>query len=169
MRKPLIFLLLIASLSAWSQQITIKESEAKITFVFTADDVKGSLGGFQFTGAINLSALETSELSGSVETKSLDTNNWLRSRHLRAAKYFNAGDFPKLSFKSNKIYGNPLSFVVEGLLSIKGIEKAVVWEFTNKGNSLVGKTAINTKDFDITINKEWKENNVTMRIEMPYN
>ena len=159
-------MLFTASLSA--QNISVIETESEISFNFIDDDVDGTMSGFEFTGEINLDDISGSVFSGSVETKSLDTNNWLRSRHLRARKYFNAKDYPRVTFKSTSVSGAKQGFRVTGTLEIKGIEQEVIWDFSNDGERLVGTTQINTKDFDISIHTKRERNEVKITIAMPF-
>jgi polyisoprenoid-binding protein YceI len=159
-------LLLAVPLSA--QKITVDESKALISFNFIDDDVEGIFEEFEFTGNINLSDLQNSTLSGTVVVKTIDTNNWLRSRHLRSRKYFNARDFPKIKFNSISILGVAEGFQVSGTLQIKGTEKTVIWNFTNDGNQLTGTTSVNTHDYDISIHDRKAQNKVTVKIVLPY-
>lgn len=161
----LIGLMVVPILNA--QQITIDEDKSTISFNFEDDDVDGTLSGFEFSGSVDLGDLVGSSFSGSVTTETIDTNNWLRNRHLRR-KYFKAKDFPKVSFNSNSISGTAESFTVQGELTIKGIKKSVTWNFTKNGTSLVGTTSVNTQDFDISIHKKYEENKATVTIKLPY-
>lgn len=151
-----------------AQVLDIIDEEAKVAFHFVDDEVDGYFEGFSFTGRLDLNDLSNSLLSGSVETNTIDTNNWLRSRHLRAKKYFNAKDFPKLTFKSTSISGTKQSFRIEGTLEIKGIEKTVVWNFTNDGEKLEGTTTVNTADFQIEIHNDRQRNKTVISISLPY-
>ncbi|TDI78766.1 MAG: YceI family protein, partial [Bacteroidetes bacterium] len=92
-----IILMIISLLASplYAQKITVDESKSVISFNFIDDDVEGNFEDFVFSGNIDLGDLHNSTLSGSVVTKTIDTHNWLRSRHLRSRKYFNARDFPK--------------------------------------------------------------------------
>jgi len=168
MKKYLLTALLVTTSLLPAQVLDIVEEEAKVTFHFVDDAVDGYFEGFSFVGHLNLSDLSNSILSGSVETNTIDTNNWLRSRHLRAKKYFNAKDFPKLTFKSISISGTKQSFRVDGTLEIKGIEKAVVWNFTNNGKKLEGTTTVNTTDFQIEIHNDRQRNKAVISISLPY-
>ena len=163
----ILFMLLTSSVT-FSQQITINQKETKVTFVFLDQDVRGELRDFMFTGNIDLAAIETSTLSGTVATETLDTNNWLRSRHLRSKKYFHAKAHPTLSFKSNTIQSIDGGFRVSGSLTIKGITKDVVWDFSINESSLEGTTSINTQDYSINIYDERERNNVNIEIVFPY-
>ena len=162
-----LFLFFISSI-CFSQQITVNEEETKVTFVFLDQDVTGELSDFNFTGAIDLTSLETATIAGTVATETLDTNNWLRSRHLRGKKYFYAKAFPKLEFKSNRIEAMGDTFRVSGSLTMKGITKDVVWIFSIKGNTLEGTARVNTQDHDIIIYDDRDRNEVAITISMPF-
>ena len=168
MKSYLLLFLFLSALSFSGQAQSVIEKDATVTFTFVDDEVNGTMGGFLFTGKLDLNDLSRTVLSGSVQTNTIDTNNWLRSRHLRAKKYFNAKDFPTLSFKSNSLIGNAASFQATGSLSIKGIEKTVIWNFTNDGKTLEGSAILNTTDFDITIHNDKPRNKVIVFLSMPY-
>ena len=159
-------LFLATPLSA--QKITVDESKSTISFNFIDDDVDGIFEEFEFTGNVDLSDLQNSTLSGSVITKTIDTNNWFRSRHLRSRKYFNTKDFPKIKFNSTAISGVAEGFQVTGTLQIKGIERTVIWSFTNDGEKLTGITSVNTHDYNISLHNSKDRNKVTVKIVLPY-
>jgi len=168
--KQFIFLCLsiIIVCTVTAQAITIDTSKATVSFHFIDDDVDGTFSELQFTGNINLDSLQNSTLSGTVQTKTIDTNNWLRSRHLRTKKYFNARDFPQIKFNSTTITGSNKNFTVKGTLTIKGIEKNGTWEFVNNGQNLTGTTTFNTHDFNVSIHSARERNKVNVTILLPY-
>ncbi|GGG12761.1 hypothetical protein GCM10011344_11820 [Dokdonia pacifica] len=162
---PFIFLL---SFGCYAQQITINEELTKIYFTFIDQDVEGELSGFKFTGAIDLNTIATAIFSGSVTTESLDTHNWLRSRHLRSKKYFAAKEHPRLYFKSKTITKTTAGFRVSGELTIKGITQNCIWNFTIQENNLSGTTSINTHDYNIKVYDEKARNEVSIKMILPY-
>ncbi|NND63547.1 MAG: YceI family protein [Flavobacteriaceae bacterium] len=168
--KKIILLLLLTPLAFSYAQVTVNEAAAKISFLFIDDDVDGTISDFNFTGNIDPNNFENSNLSGSVVMETLDTNNWFRDRHLRAKKYFNAKDFPQLSFQSSSII--PSSelgrYKVSGTLTIKGISKLVEFIFSTAANNIIGQTNINTSNFDIFIHKQKERNEVEIQIEIPF-
>ncbi|MEM7084960.1 MAG: YceI family protein [Bacteroidota bacterium] len=168
MKKYILIALFITPSLLSAQAIDIKEAEAEVAFNFVDDDVDGVLEGFIFTGHLDLNDLAHSKVSGSVETKTIDTNNWFRSRHLRAKKFFNAKDFPQLTFSSTSISGNKEMFQVTGTLQIKGTRKTVKWAFENDGKTLKGTTTINTTDFQIEIHDDRQRNKAVITIVLPY-
>jgi polyisoprenoid-binding protein YceI len=163
----LAFALLFSSF-VYSQQITIQEDQVKVHFTFKDQEVNGELSDFNFTGNIDLASIETAVISGSVATESLDTDNWLRNRHLRSQKYFSTKAHPRLYFKSNTIESTDTGFRVSGMMTIKGITKNIVWDFKIVENTLIATTAINTHDYNIRVYDERERNEVTMIILLPF-
>ncbi len=168
MKKLFFIILLFVFAMASAQQITIDETKATVKFNFLEDDVDGTLEGFDFTGSIDLNNLENTTISGTVEMKTLDTNNWLRNRHLRSKKYFNLSDFPKLKFTSTKVERSDTTINVTGILEIKGTEKQVVFSFEKSDKTLRGTAQINSQDFGISIHDAREENNVLVKITLPF-
>jgi len=167
MKKTHLLLLIVCTQVIIAQNIVVNEDKATVDFLFLDDDVDGTLTDFKFTGTLNFNALETSTLSGTVAAETIDTDNWLRNRHLRN-KYFKSKDFPLLKFKSDSISAEGDDLIVNGMLTIKGISKAAIFRFTKTSNLLTGKTAINASDFDINIHKEASRNRLTITISLPY-
>jgi len=168
MKVTIISCFLLFTLVCKAQQITIQDDKAKIHFTFIDQDVEGELSDFKFTGGIDLNTIETAVIAGSVATETIDTNNWLRSRHLRSKKYFSAKEHPRLSFTSNKITLTASGFRVSGQLTIKGSTQTITWDFTIQENNLIGTASINTHDFNINIYDEKSRNEVAIKIILPY-
>ena len=168
MRNLLFLILLFITLQASGQSPGIDEDNTQIFFVFPDDKVDGTISDFKFTGKLDPNDLGNSDISGSVAVNTLDTNNWLRNRHLRAKKYFHAREHPRLSFSSTTIAVMGEGFRVEGDLTIKGISRRVSFFFKNTASALRGTTSINTSDFNINVHKDPKRNNVDITIVLPY-
>jgi len=168
--KSFIYLFIVFySINTIAQNVQIIDKEAAIDFIFLDEGVEGTIGDFQFTGAINLSQLEASVFSGSVATSTLDTNNWLRSRHLRGKKFFNAKAHPQLHFEGTTTQVENDIIIVSGSLTIKGVSKAVVFRFKRNQNRFIGETSINTQDYNISVYDERERNNVNIKISLPFN
>lgn len=158
--------LLVLLLQPVFSQASVNEEESKISFVFVDDDVDGTISGFQFNGVIDLEDISRMALNGSVEMETLDTDNWLRDRHLRSRKYFNNREYPNLEFKSSNVSKQGDLYIVEGTLTIKGIVKSVSWSFKRQTDALIGTTTIYTSDFDINIHKERERTQVDITINL---
>ncbi|PRD47566.1 YceI family protein [Sphingobacterium haloxyli] len=145
---------------------TIDPSHSEIGFkvkhmMFT--NVSGKFNDFQATITNEDDKFETSQIAFSAQVDSIDTNNVDRDTHLKSPDFFDAENFPIISFKStgiNKLNENV--FEVSGDLTIKNVTKNITlevvysglmkdpWGNTKAGVSLSGK--INRKEFGLTWN-----------------
>jgi len=60
-----------------------------------------------------------------IKTESIDTNNGKRDGHLRSPDFFNAKQFPLLTFKSTAVKAVPGGYDVTGDLMMHGVTKSV--------------------------------------------
>jgi polyisoprenoid-binding protein YceI len=148
--------------STWSIDPTHSEIGFKVKhMMFT--NVSGKFNAFVATIENEDDNFETSKISFTAETASVDTNNTDRDGHLRSAEFFEADVYPKLSFVSTSIQkksGN--DYEIHGDLTIKDVTKNIVleteysglmtdpWGNIKAGLSIIGK--INRKDFGLTWN-----------------
>lgn len=75
-----------------------------------------------------------SKVNITIKTASVDTKNAKRDEHLRSPDFFNAKQFPSLSFKSShikKLSAN--NYQVTGTLNLHGISKTVSFNFQKTG------------------------------------
>jgi len=100
-------------------------------------------------------------ISFSLDIDSIDTNQSQRDEHLKSAEFFNAAEYPKISFKSTSfIKVDDDDYKLAGDLTIKGITKPVTLDVefggaaadfygnTKAGFEITGK--INRKEFGLT-------------------
>jgi polyisoprenoid-binding protein YceI len=106
---------------------------------------------------------ESSKIIFTAEIESIDTNNQDRDNHLKSADFFDAENYPKLSFVSKEIKKiNENLFKISGDLTVRDVTKSIEleseysglmtdpWGNTKAGLSITGK--INRKDFGLTWN-----------------
>ena len=82
-------------------------------------------------------AAKTGAMEASVDTASVDTNendkgSRARSRdeHLRSADFFNAAEFPKMTYKSTKVnFSGDNPSTIEGSLTLLGVTHPVTFKF----------------------------------------
>lgn len=144
----------------------VDASHTRIGFVARHAMITKVRGGFNtFTGSAHLD-FENPDNSSAVvmiDVASVDTRNGQRDDHLRTNDFFNAPDFPQITFVSTHV--EPVdgeNFKVTGDLTIKGVTKPVTvdYEYTGTakdvyGNTRVGfegKTTINRSDFGVNFN-----------------
>lgn len=124
-------------------------------------NVKGEFKNF--SADIDHEEFEKGTVNVNVNTSSVFTNSSDRDNHLKSADFFDAENHPAMTFKSTGFKKvDDEEYKLEGLLTIKGISKKVVFDVefggTNKdpwgnekaGFSLDGK--INRKDWGLNWN-----------------
>lgn len=103
---------------------------------------------------------ENAEINFSLDATSVDTNQEQRDEHLRGTDFFNAAQYPQITFKSTSFRKNGDDYELLGDLTIKDITKPVKLEVEFGGsatdfygNEKAGfeiKGKINRKDFGLT-------------------
>jgi polyisoprenoid-binding protein YceI len=76
------------------------------------------------------------DMSGTwtLETDSIDTANDKRDQHLKGPDFFNAKQFPDISFKSTKVTkSGDGKYLLDGILTLHGVEKPLSLELVKTG------------------------------------
>lgn len=118
------------------------------------------------TGAIRFdpSNPEASSLEAHIEIESIDTREPARDTHLKSADFFDAANFPHMSFRSTSVKKAGDGLDVQGELTMRGISREVVlhveeipaetkdpWGLLRIGASATAK--VNRKDWGL----EWNQ------------
>lgn len=162
----LVFFLLSHTLAFAVPWVTNRD-HSEIQFQVPYMGVSELTGRFnEFSGEVDLSADKKTvgSLSVQISSSSIDTGNKMRDGHLRGSEFFESQQFPYISFKSSDVKMiKANSYKASGLLTIKGITKPAVIEFTTTDsvkdtwgyeNKFVKfKSTLNRKDYQITWNK----------------
>ena len=69
----------------------------------------------------------------SVPVASLDTHNSIRDQSLRSPDFFDAKQFPTMTFKSTKVEGSGDTLTVSGDLTMHGVTKPMTVDFKKGG------------------------------------
>ncbi|MFP9099395.1 YceI family protein [Flavobacterium sp. RHBU_24] len=126
-------------------------------------NVSGNFTKFEATAESDDDNFDNASFSFSADVDSINTNNADRDGHLKSADFFDAAQFPTITFKSTSVAkAEESEYVVTGDLSIHGETKPVTlaveyggiqkdpWGNIKSGFSVVGK--INRKDFGLSWN-----------------
>ncbi len=126
----------------------------------------GKFAEFEGTIEIDPQARDTLEVTGSIETASIDTGDEERDEHLRGEDFFNVEKYPKITFKAGEltdVNDDRTKGKLSGSLSMHGVTKPIVldveWFGTttdpwgNKKAGFAGTTTVNRKDYGIIWNK----------------
>jgi polyisoprenoid-binding protein YceI len=144
----------------------IDPSHSKVAFKVKHLMISNVLGSFrEFEGAATTDGndFSTAKISFSLNTSSVDTEIADRDAHLKSADFFDAENYPKITFSGNglKDLGDDM-YELTGELTIKNVTKTVTlsvefggigtdpWGNVKAGFSVNGK--INRKDFGLNWN-----------------
>lgn len=142
----LIMLLFVTLLSAQSS-ITFKIKNAGFT-------VPGSFSDFKTSIKYDKNLPRQAAFSGTVQVKSIDTDNKARDKHLRNEDFFEVDTYPEMSFQSTAVtVVSDKQLKVAGNLKIKKTTKKVVFDvmISEKNGKTVFDTEleINRRDFEV--------------------
>jgi polyisoprenoid-binding protein YceI len=102
----------------------------------------GHLGLARFTGRFNQikgdivvdGAGDGNKVKAEIDVASIDTNSEKRDKHLRSPDYFNAVQFPKMTFESTKVSLPPgAEGTMTGNLTMHGVTKPVTFKVRQIG------------------------------------
>lgn len=144
----------------------IDPSHTRIGFVVRHMMIAKVRGRFEsYDGSIDLDTdnLAASQVEGTVDVNSINTDDEQRDEHLRSADFFHVDNYPQMSFRSTRIEAAGSGrYKVHGELAIKDVTKEVVLDVIDEGqvqdpwgNTRWGFSAsakINRKDFDLSWN-----------------
>ena len=101
---------------------------------------------------------------GTIEVKSIDTDNEKRDAHLRSSDFFAAKKYPQITFASKKVVKKGDGWVAIGDLTIRGVTREVEIPFQilgivkdpmgNKHLGLEAHLTINRHDFGVSWNRK---------------
>jgi polyisoprenoid-binding protein YceI len=169
-----------------TQEVTkwaIDPSHSKIGFKVKHLMISNVPGNFkEFEGQVSTvgNDFSTSVISFSLNTASVDTEIADRDAHLKSADFFDAENYPKITFDGNGLtdLGDDL-YMLKGNLTIKGVSKPVSlnvelggvmtdpWGNVKAGFSITGK--INRKDWGLTWNAALETGGVLVGEEVKIN
>jgi polyisoprenoid-binding protein YceI len=125
--------------------------------------VRGQFDRFEGTLQLDMRNPENSLVEGRVEINSIDTADDNRDAHLRSPDFFDATNYPDMTFRSTRIQRNGQNrYKVTGDMTIHGTTRPVEWDVEVAelgkdpwGNPRLGfsaETRLNRKDFGLTWN-----------------
>ena len=118
---------------------TIDTAHTNVAFVARHLGLSKVRGQFtSFTGEIEGDLQDLTSVRGRVEVDmaSVDTGNADRDGHLKSADFFDVENHPTMVFETKKVTKEGDSYKVLGDLTIKGITKAVEFDYEHGGDSV---------------------------------
>lgn len=105
---------------------------SSVIFSIKHSGVTDFYGDFKdISGTVTFDAADPakSAVELTVPVESIDTRNEKRDQHLKSPDFFNAKQFPAITFKSSKIDGSGDTFKISGDLTIHGVTKPITADF----------------------------------------
>jgi polyisoprenoid-binding protein YceI len=91
----------------------------------------GRFGDMDGTLMLDTDNIENSKVSMTIDTASVTTFHEKRDEHLRSPDFFNAAEFPEMTFESSKVVKTgDNTATLEGELTLLGVTKPVVLDLT---------------------------------------
>jgi len=138
--------------------------------------VTGSFNEFSAELTTDSEDFEHAAISFKAGVDSIDTGNKDRDGHLKSGDFFNAEEFPAVSFESTSFKKDGGDYKLEGNLTIKDVTKPVVLnvEFGGIAQDLYGNTKagftlsgkINRTDYGLTYNAALETGGVMLSEEV---
>src|SRR5688572_25815880 len=120
-----------------TQEWKIDTSHSGIHFTvrhMVVSKVRGVFGEWEGSLKVDDANPEQSAVSVKIQTGSIDTREAKRDAHLKSADFFDAENFPLLTFESTKVEGLAgEEFRVVGNLTVRGITREVTLETERLG------------------------------------
>jgi polyisoprenoid-binding protein YceI len=152
-----------SGVSTWNIDPAHSHAEFKVKHMMISN-VKGSFSGI--TGVLKLNDADPSQSSveATVPVPTLSTGDSQRDGHLKSAEFFDAENYPTLTFKSSHVARHaPGAHKVTGELTLHGVTRPVTFDVEGPsepgkdpyGNTKIGLSAvakINRKDFGLSWN-----------------
>ena len=138
---------------AFAASVSYKIDPAHTAVAFIVDHIGFSkvIGRFNTVGgdiSFDKDAVENSTVNVTIDAASIDTNHAKRDEHLRSPDFFNAKEFPKVTFKSTKIEKTgDKTGKLHGDLTMLGVTKPVVLDVTFNKDGVSPASKLETAGF----------------------
>ena len=140
----------LASIQMNAQRIVTDKSEVNFNIsagaIFSVD---GTFTGMQGDFNFDETDIQNSNFDICINSKSIDTDNAKRDKHLKSDDFFSVETYPSICFKSVSVSKTKTGFETSGNLTLHGITKLVTIPFTFKNNTFQGEFEINRFDYNI--------------------
>ncbi len=95
--------------------------------------VKGNFRDYDISVSFDPSDLSNSSVETTIDVASIFTDNEGRDNHLRSAEFFDAENYPKITFRSARIEKRDDGLVAIGNLTLRGVTREIELPFELNG------------------------------------
>jgi len=169
MRYAMVFAVITSALVLTSQAnaadtYTLDPAHTTVCFFVRHLGISNIPGKFkEFTGSLVLDGDTLKEATATIQVQSVDTGVAQRDNHLRTADFFDAAQYPVITFKTKRVEKDEKQVVVVADFTMRGVTKELRLPVTLNGpikdpwgNMRVGleaKLKLNRKDYGIHYNQ----------------
>ena len=121
----------------------------KYSIWFTGKKVSGFFHNLKGQITFDENKLSTSRINLEVEVASIKTGNSLKTWHSKRKKWFDAKQFPNISFVSEKFQKTTKGYTVTGKLKMKGVEKVITIPFQFSNKTFFGNFQVKRSDYNV--------------------
>src|SRR5215831_3361667 len=180
-RKPFLILTsLVLSMAAQSRAAdtyNIDPMHSSVGFAITHMVINTVRGHFnQFSGTVAVDGKNVSDAKGTIETKSVDTGQPNRDKHLKSPDFFDAEKYPTITFQSKRAEKKGDETMLVGDFTMHGVTKELSLPMKLSGPikdpmgmtriGLQAKAKVNRKDYGISYNKAMEAGGVMLGEEV---
>ena len=146
----LVIILLFSSLTAFTQQIDIDNSNVEfLVRNMRIRTVKGSFTNMTGTISFNENKLNEASFNVCINASTINTENKKRDKHLKKKDFFDVATYPTICFLSTYVSKENDQYIVTGKLTMKGITKEISIPLNFINNSFKGTLKLNRTDYNI--------------------
>lgn len=149
--------------STWEVDTAHSEVGFKVRHL-AVSNVRGNFTKFSGTVKLDEKNIANSSVVVTVDTRSVNTNNQKRDKHLRSSDFFDADRYPEMKFVSTRVRKSGDGLEVTGNLTLHGVTKPITlavegptgevkdpWGKTRRGAT--ARVTINRQDFGLRWSK----------------
>jgi len=169
-----LFISLILGLVMANYQLNNYEVGDQYSIKFETGKAEGTFSGMTGEVIFNDDNLSGSIVNVTVDVNTIQTGNERKDDHAKGNKWFNANEYPTMTFLSSDIVNDGDSYIAKGQLTIKDVTREVEIPFDvyAQNSYLNGSFEVNRKDYNINGNlfgfAVGKNVNVTLNVPANY-
>lgn len=116
---------------------------------FSGTDAEGVFKKLKGEVSFDVNDLDNSKFAFTVDVNSINTGNGMKNKHAVSDKWFDAENYPTITFISSKITKEGDQFNVLGKMTIHGISKDMTIPFSFNNNTITTNFSVNRMDFKV--------------------
>lgn len=147
------FILLSVAVLALSAFTAVTSTQWNIekgySIKFSGTDAEGIFKNLEGSVQFDSTNTEKSSFSFKIPVNSINTGNGMKNKHAVGKKWFDAKNFPFITFESSAVSSAGNDYNVAGTMNIHGVAKEMTIPFSFNGKEFSSKFSVNRMDFGV--------------------